>query len=69
MTVLSDIHQCCARGFCGNHTIFRCPSLSSRDPSFPVSWTGFRETVCSGRLCHTLVVADLQTRILICFGA
>jgi hypothetical protein len=45
MTVLSDIHRCCARGFCGNHTIFRCPS-SFCDPSFPVAWIGFKETVC-----------------------
>jgi hypothetical protein len=65
MIVLRDIHQCCARGFCGNRTIFWCPSLSSRDPSFPVSWTGFHETVYSGHLCHTLVVVDLQTQILL----
>ena len=37
MTVLRDIHRCCSRGFCGNHTIFRCPSLSSHDPSFPMA--------------------------------
>jgi hypothetical protein len=43
---LSDIHQCCARGFCGNHTTFQCPSSSSRDPSFPMAWTGFLEVVC-----------------------
>jgi hypothetical protein len=39
MTVLSDIHRCCARGFCGNHTIFQCPSSSFHDPSFPM-WLG-----------------------------
>jgi hypothetical protein len=41
-----DIHRCCARGFCGNCTIFRCPYLSSCDPSFPMAWTGFWKTVC-----------------------
>jgi hypothetical protein len=69
MTILSDIHQCCARGFCGNRTIFQCPSLSSCDPSFPIAWTGFHQTLCEGRLCHTLVVVDLQTQTLICSGA
>jgi hypothetical protein len=69
MTILSDIHRCCAKGFCGTRTIFRCPSLSSRDPSFLMAWAGSQETVCSGRLCHTLVVADLQTRIPVCSGA
>jgi hypothetical protein len=29
MTVLSDIHRCCAKGFFGTRTIFRCLSLSS----------------------------------------
>jgi hypothetical protein len=40
------IHQCCARGFCGNHTTFQCHSLSFPYPYFPVSWTGFQEVVC-----------------------
>ena len=76
MIVLSNIPWCYAKGFCENRTIFQChslssrdPSLSSRDPYFPVAWTGFQETVCSGHLCHTFVVADLQTRILVCSGA
>jgi hypothetical protein len=69
MNVLSDIHWCRARGFCGTHTIFRCPSFSSRDPSFLVSWTGFWETVCYVHLFHTLVVADLQAQILVFSGA
>jgi hypothetical protein len=45
MTILSDIHQCCARDICGSHTIFQCPSLSSRDPSFLMAWTGFWKTI------------------------
>jgi hypothetical protein len=28
MIVWSDIHQCCAKGFCGTHTTFQCPSTS-----------------------------------------
>ena len=45
MTILTDIEWCCARGFCGNHTIFWCPSSSSSDPSFHVAWNGFWETI------------------------
>jgi hypothetical protein len=37
MTIFSDIHRCCARGFFGNSTTFQCPSSSFRDPSFPVA--------------------------------
>jgi fluoride ion exporter CrcB/FEX len=29
MIVWSDIHQCCAKGFCGTHTTFQCPSSTS----------------------------------------
>jgi hypothetical protein len=53
MTILSNIHRCCARGFCGNHTIFQSPSLSSHDPYFLVAWTGF------GRLSFRVVFVIL----------
>jgi hypothetical protein len=46
MTILSDIHRCCARGFCGNHTIFQCPSSSFCDPYLSVAWTNFQDVVC-----------------------
>jgi hypothetical protein len=42
MISLSDIHQCCARGFCGAHTISQCPS-SSHYLSFLVAWTSYPE--------------------------
>jgi hypothetical protein len=43
MIVPSNIHECCARGFCGTHTTFQCPSLTSCYPSLHVAWTGFLE--------------------------
>jgi hypothetical protein len=45
MTVSSDIHRCCARGFCGSHTISQCHSSYFLYPSFPVYWTGCREVL------------------------
>jgi hypothetical protein len=41
MTVWSDIHQYCAKGFCGTHTIFQCPSSTSHYPSLLVAWDGY----------------------------
>jgi hypothetical protein len=38
MTILSDIHHCWARGFCGTHTIFWYPSSTSHYPSIPMDW-------------------------------
>jgi hypothetical protein len=46
MTVSSDIHQCCAKGFCGSHTTSYCPSSSFHFPSFPVAWAGCLEVEC-----------------------
>jgi hypothetical protein len=60
MTILNDIHRCCARGFCGNQTIFQCPSSSFCDPSFHVAWTSFWGIVYWGQLYHTLVVGLLR---------
>jgi hypothetical protein len=37
---LENIHQCCAKGFCGTHTTFQCPSSTSHYPSLLVAWTG-----------------------------
>jgi len=47
MTVSSDIHRCCAKGFCGSRTTSKCPSSSYCYPYFIVSWTGCLEVECS----------------------
>ena len=39
MTTLSDIHQCCAKGFYEIHTNYRCPSLYFHHPSLLVEGT------------------------------
>jgi hypothetical protein len=62
MTILSDIHRCCAKGFCGSCTTSQCPSSSSCFSSFIVDYIGCLEVDCSvsyGILYHTLVVSDL----------
>ena len=40
MTTLSDIHQCCAKGFYEIRTTYQCPSLSFDLPSFLVVGIG-----------------------------
>ena len=42
MTTLSDIHQCCAKGFYDIRTTSQCPSLSFDLPSLLVVGTGCR---------------------------
>ena len=42
MTALSDIHQCCAKGFYEICTTYQCPSLSFHPPSLLVVGTGCR---------------------------
>ena len=37
MTSLSNIHQCCAKGFYEIRTTYQCPSLSFDLPSFLVA--------------------------------
>jgi hypothetical protein len=59
MIVFSDICQCCARGFCVNHTTFKCHSSSLCYPSFPMAWTSFSEAGYYGHLYHNFFVVDL----------
>jgi hypothetical protein len=69
MNVSSNIHRCCARGFCGSHTTSQRHSLSLLYHFCLVSRNGCLEVVGEGCLYLDLVVADLQARIPICSGA
>ena len=48
MTALSDIHQCCAKGFYEIRTTYQCPSLSFDLPSLLVAGIG----------CHFLLLCS-----------
>ena len=50
MTTLSDIHQCCAKGFYEIRTTYQCPSLSFDLPSLLVAGTG----CCFLLLCYAV---------------
>jgi hypothetical protein len=67
MIVWSDIHQCCAKGFCGTHTTFQCPSSTSHYPSFLVAWTGCPRVGPSFLLSFVLGVRATFT-MLLCDG-
>ena len=49
MTTLSDIHQCCAKGFYEIRTTYQCPSLSFDLPSLLVARTR----------CHFLLLCSM----------
>jgi hypothetical protein len=66
MIVSGDIHQ-----FCGTHTTFQFPSLTSHYPSLPITWIGFIEVgypfsilcyVSWVHLYHASIVADFHTQ-------